>query len=107
MMQVFNKCEICEINPSITRCRICERNVCKLDYDANSNVCISCKSAMCNICGKYLSIGVCKYCGRHACEDCLIELSLVEYICIECYEKMKGSVGGVVEDWQARMEFHE
>ncbi|MEM4717626.1 MAG: hypothetical protein QXE81_02565 [Desulfurococcaceae archaeon] len=86
------KCEICELNNASRTCRICNRRVCDEDYDYNIDACIGCRETLCKICGNYLSIGVCKYCGRQGCEDCLIQISLVEYACMECYRGLRSNV---------------
>ncbi|MEM4769301.1 MAG: hypothetical protein QW205_00430, partial [Desulfurococcaceae archaeon] len=54
------------------------------------DMCVVCRDLLCKICKSYLSIGVCKYCGRLGCEMCLIQATPVEYICVECYRKIHG-----------------
>lgn len=82
------KCEICEEAEAIGRCRICGRYVCSKHL--HGDICTICESALCRICGKQLAIGYCKLCGRIICEDCAIEISNVEYVCVECYRKLFG-----------------
>ncbi|MEM0246521.1 MAG: hypothetical protein QXG15_04170 [Desulfurococcaceae archaeon] len=81
------KCEICEIKEPLYTCKMCGRRVCDDDYDKITGYCLVCKDAICKICNRYLSIGVCKYCGRLGCERCLIQVSPIEYTCVDCRRK--------------------
>ncbi len=83
-------CSICEEKEAKYRCRICGRPVCEDDYVAEKGICRVCEETLCEICGKYPSIGYCMVCGRMGCEDCLVQVSMVSYICIDCYRKERG-----------------
>ncbi len=82
-------CSICGLEEAVYKCRLCGRWVCSRDYDSSRGVCITCKYTLCRICGRYHSIGYCRVCGRIGCEECLIQETLVTYICRECYERLK------------------
>lgn len=81
------KCVICGINDALYKCRLCGRMVCSKDYDHVIGLCSICKTTRCEICGRYPSIGYCLVCGRVGCEDCLIQVTLVSYVCRECVRK--------------------
>lgn len=81
------KCEICEMKTPLYACKMCGRRVCDDDYDKDMGYCLVCKEAVCKVCNKHLSVGVCKHCGRPGCENCLVQVSLIEYVCIECHRK--------------------
>lgn len=63
---------------------MCGRIVCSKDYIKSRELCLVCINAMCQICGRYLSIGYCMVCGRIGCEDCLVQVSTVAYVCRDC-----------------------
>jgi len=80
-------CEICEENEATSTCKLCGRKVCMKHVDVN-HICSVCKITLCERCHKYHAIGYCKICGRSLCEDCLIQLSTVEYVCVDCRNKL-------------------
>ena len=80
-------CEICESREATKVCKICGRHVCSQHINSNG-ICSVCQETLCERCGKYLSIGYCKICGRYLCEDCLIQISPVEYVCKDCFNNM-------------------
>ncbi|MCC6034780.1 MAG: hypothetical protein LM567_04710 [Desulfurococcaceae archaeon] len=82
-------CEICGFKQAVHECKICGRRVCYDDYNTEKGICSVCESALCQICGKYLSISTCISCGRQGCEECLVEISQVEYMCLDCLKKKK------------------
>ncbi|MCD6488318.1 MAG: hypothetical protein J7K21_03740, partial [Desulfurococcales archaeon] len=77
-------CEICGLEPTRYQCRLCGRHVCKKDYDIDTGLCSICVMTRCEICRKYPAIGYCIICGRIGCEDCLIQINPVSYICRDC-----------------------
>ncbi|MFZ8783336.1 MAG: hypothetical protein ACO2OR_05065 [Desulfurococcaceae archaeon] len=79
-------CEICHSKPAVYKCRVCGRRVCSDDYDVSDGVCSACSVTLCKVCRRNLSIATCSDCGRHCCEDCLVEISPLEYICIVCFK---------------------
>ncbi|MEM0380344.1 MAG: hypothetical protein QXX35_05360 [Desulfurococcaceae archaeon] len=85
----MNLCSICESKQSVFKCSICGRNVCEKDFDLDKKICRICCETLCKICNKYLSIDKCSICGRNGCEKCLIKITPFQYICIDCYRKMK------------------
>ncbi|MEM1628001.1 MAG: zinc finger HIT domain-containing protein [Desulfurococcaceae archaeon] len=82
-------CEICGEREAIYKCKLCGRRTCSIDFNLGKGICNVCDDALCNICGNALSIGYCKICGRIGCEDCLIQVSLVEYVCKNCFKALK------------------
>ncbi|MEM4481357.1 MAG: hypothetical protein QXK88_04620 [Desulfurococcaceae archaeon] len=81
------ECEICNKKAATHKCSICGRRACDDDFNHLKGHCLVCENALCKLCGNHLSIGTCKHCGRHACERCLVQVSLIEYVCIECYRR--------------------
>ncbi|MEB3765132.1 MAG: hypothetical protein GSR77_03075 [Desulfurococcales archaeon] len=77
-------CEICNQNPATHTCKHCKRKVCTKHYNKQTETCSICTQALCQICGKKLSIGYCITCGRLGCIDCLKQIDNVRRICIEC-----------------------
>lgn len=94
MRCISTKCEICSVNPAEYTCRMCGRRVCSEDYDEEEELCKICKTARCEVCKRQLAITTCKYCRRLVCEDCSIQISLVEYVCIDCYKKVVKNENG-------------
>ena len=84
-------CEICGFKPAEHTCRICGRRVCSEDYSAETGICSVCNVTLCEICRRNLSIATCILCGRHCCEDCLVHVSQLEYMCVECLRKKRVS----------------
>jgi len=82
-------CEVCERNEAKYACKLCGRKVCSKHIDSDG-ICSICKLTLCERCHKYHAIGYCKICGRVLCEDCLVQVSPVEYVCIDCYTKYFG-----------------
>ncbi|MEM1919074.1 MAG: hypothetical protein QXP72_03600 [Desulfurococcaceae archaeon] len=92
-------CEICDFELAMYRCGLCGRIVCAQDYDFDKNICLVCRDTLCNFCGSKLSIKYCRICGRVGCDDCLIQESLVSYVCKECIRSIKkNGVGDGVEN---------
>ncbi|MCC6010785.1 MAG: hypothetical protein LM556_00050 [Desulfurococcaceae archaeon] len=85
-------CEVCSYKPAEYTCRICGRKVCREDYVAESGICTVCEATLCEVCKRSLSIATCISCGRHCCEDCLVKVSQLEYICVECLKKTHGAM---------------
>ncbi|ADG91327.1 hypothetical protein Tagg_1058 [Thermosphaera aggregans DSM 11486] len=84
------KCEICMVNDAVHTCRLCGRKVCGEDFEGDRGICKACSLTLCEFCGKQLSVGYCIVCGRLGCEDCMIQISNVAYMCKECFSKNKG-----------------
>jgi hypothetical protein len=82
-------CEICGLNPAEYKCRVCGRRVCREDYIAERGVCAVCEATLCEVCKRGLSLATCIVCGRHCCEDCLVKVSQLEYMCVECFKKTR------------------
>ncbi len=80
-------CDICGEPGAHHVCKRCGRRVCDLDYDENTGLCRICLETNCEICSKYPAIGYCMVCGRIGCEDCLVQISMVAYVCKECIRK--------------------
>ncbi|MEM1643976.1 MAG: hypothetical protein QW369_06345 [Desulfurococcaceae archaeon] len=72
-------------------CSKCGRPACRQHYSLLKNLCNVCESLLCEICGRNLSIGYCINCGRVGCEDCLVQLSTISYICVECFKSRRES----------------
>lgn len=87
-MATLGKCEICgRASEELFTCRICGRRVCKRHYRDSREICIACEEALCEVCGRKLSIGYCSKCGRLVCEDCSVEIGPA-LLCIECHRKV-------------------
>ncbi|MUN27952.1 hypothetical protein GC250_00370 [Sulfolobus metallicus DSM 6482 = JCM 9184] len=83
------KCEICLENKPEYVCKICDRNVCKDDFNQEKGICKVCEMSMCEICGRNLAIGYCECCGRLICIDCVAYHDKSRRICKECAVKLK------------------
>ncbi|MGB9827281.1 hypothetical protein IMZ38_03125 [Thermosphaera chiliense] len=83
------RCEICMVNDAVYTCRLCGRRVCRQDFDDQRGICKVCSLTLCELCGKQLSVGYCVVCGRLGCEDCMIQVSNVAYICRDCFARNK------------------
>lgn len=81
-------CEVCGEKPVKYKCEVCTRRVCEEHYLVERGMCVICENTLCRICRSYLSIGICKYCGRLGCEKCLIQITPIEYVCVECYRRI-------------------
>ncbi|AAY80748.1 hypothetical protein [Sulfolobus acidocaldarius] len=79
------KCEICEEEIGTFECKICGRNVCKLDFNEEKNICKVCEMSLCEVCGEKLSIGKCEKCGKIICEKCVGYNDGVRRYCKNCY----------------------
>ncbi|MEM2200434.1 MAG: hypothetical protein QW775_02680 [Ignisphaera sp.] len=81
------KCELCEDLYAEFRCRSCGRYVCEKHFDKGRGICIACVESGCNICFKYLAIGICALCKRMVCSGCSIDIDGVRRICVYCLIK--------------------
>uniref|UniRef100_A0A7C2FPT0 B box-type domain-containing protein n=1 Tax=Thermosphaera aggregans TaxID=54254 RepID=A0A7C2FPT0_9CREN len=84
---LHRKCEVCLVNDALYTCRLCGRAVCGEDFNVQHGVCKVCSLTLCELCGRQLSVGYCVVCGRLGCEDCMVQVSNVAYICRECFSK--------------------
>lgn len=91
------RCEICgEPSGSLRRCRLCGRRVCARDFEEERGICVACAEALCEVCGRYLSVGYCEVCGRLVCEVCSVERGPA-LVCVECARLTKGKPGSSPE----------
>lgn len=77
-------CDVCGLKEAKYKCRECGREVCEDDYDPETGLCSICRETRCEICGRRPAIGYCMVCGRIGCEECLVQVSLVSYVCRSC-----------------------
>ena len=80
------RCEICEVNEAIGRCRICGRWACSKHLI--NGVCAVCRDLRCQVCGVRLSIDSCLICGRLVCRRCSVELQPGIRVCRNCYREL-------------------
>lgn len=83
------ECTICGFKKARFKCKLCSRQVCEDDYDKETGLCSVCLSTRCEICSKHLAIGYCMICGRIGCENCLLQVTTVSYVCRECLAQEK------------------
>ena len=65
-----SSCEICgEDEMHIVSCKMCGALVCTQCLTHDTQLCLNCTEAICQICGEYLASRACNICGRLVCED--------------------------------------
>lgn len=67
--------------------------MCRHDYDPEKKMCLVCKNTLCEICGRGFAVGYCMYCGRVGCEECLVQVDPVRYVCRDCLARLGGLRG--------------
>ena len=80
-------CEVCEVRPAVTRCRICGRWVCD-KHIGKDGICSVCHDLMCQVCGRRLAVDACVVCGRLVCREDSVELQPGIRVCRFCWARL-------------------
>lgn len=89
-------CEVCEVRPVVSRCRICGRWVCS-KHIGEDGICAVCRDLMCQVCGKRLAVDACVVCGRLVCREDSVELQPGIRVCRFCWPRLNSIIKEIPE----------